>query len=262
MRSRRSVSDHGFEAASAPASAPLHEPSAGRDAEPRSVSRRRGRIVAFSGVDGAGKSTQIERLLDRFAGLGIRSRYVWSRGGYTPGMERLKGLLRRAPRSAMPAPGDASARSHAFKNGAIRRAWLGLAIVELLWLYGVRIRIWRRLGLWVVCDRYLLDTRVDFRLRFPADRVERWPLWRLLERVAATPDAMFLLLVPVEESLRRAALKHEPFPDSLEERARRLATYREAAAGAGPVVLDGREPVDSLATRIAGALGLATKDSA
>ena len=51
-------------------------------------------IIVFSGVDCAGKSTQIELLKKEFLGQGIESQSLWSRGGYTPGFELLKKLLR------------------------------------------------------------------------------------------------------------------------------------------------------------------------
>ena len=49
-------------------------------------------IIVFSGVDCAGKSTQIELLKKEFLGQGIESQSLWSRGGYTPGFELLKKL--------------------------------------------------------------------------------------------------------------------------------------------------------------------------
>lgn len=40
---------------------------------------RRGLLVAFSGINGAGKSTQIELLMDRLRQEGQNPTYVWTR---------------------------------------------------------------------------------------------------------------------------------------------------------------------------------------
>ena len=53
------------------------------------------KIIVFSGLDGAGKSTQIDLLLTEFH---KRERFVtciWSRGGYTPIFNAIKNLARR-----------------------------------------------------------------------------------------------------------------------------------------------------------------------
>ena len=47
-------------------------------------------IVAISGLDGAGKSTQIDLLSKSLSAKGVRVRFLWARGGYTPGFEFIK----------------------------------------------------------------------------------------------------------------------------------------------------------------------------
>ena len=51
-------------------------------------------LVVFSGIDGAGKSTQIELLKSWFLNRKIKVKVLWARGGYTPGMTYLKKSLR------------------------------------------------------------------------------------------------------------------------------------------------------------------------
>lgn len=204
-------------------------------------------IIAFSGLDGAGKSTQIDLLIERLRREGRRPVYLWTRGGYTPGFERAKALLRRLRGGVLPPSGRNAQRERAFRNPWVRRAWLVLALLDLLWVYGLLLRWWRLWGCAVVCDRYLLDTRIDFRLNYPQEHVERWLLWRLLVWAAPQPDAALMLLVPVEESLRRSDAKGEPFRDPPEVLAQRLAAYRSLAAGDPWRVLDGRRPAGELA---------------
>ena len=47
-------------------------------------------LLTFSGLDGAGKSTQINLLVDWFEKRGNKVSCLWARGGYTPGFEILK----------------------------------------------------------------------------------------------------------------------------------------------------------------------------
>ena len=211
---------------------------------------RQGLVVAFSGLDGAGKSTQIELLMDHLRRRGRKPIYVWTRGGYTPLFKGLKALLRRLPGRAVPPPGNNPQRAQAFSKGWVRRLWLVVALLDLLWLYGLQLRWWRWRGRAVVCDRYLWDTLIDFRLYFPQERVEHWWLWRCLVRAAPQPGAAFLLLVPVEESVRRSDVKGEPFCDPPEVLARRLAQYQALAQGGHWQVMDGRRPIPELEAEV------------
>lgn len=210
----------------------------------------RGLLITFSGLDGAGKSTQIEWLKNDLQQRGYVTRIVWARGGYTPGMEGLKRLARRLLRRKLPPSGHSAQRTQTFSISWVRRLWLSLAILDLTWLYSVRLRWWKRHGQAVICDRYVWDTLIDFRLNFPREGVERWWLWRLLMRSMPKPDAAFVILIPVEESLRRSDLKGEPFRDSSTMLTKRLEYYRDLSKSVSWRVLDGNQPVPHLSSCI------------
>src|SRR5512135_1854611 len=104
-------------------------------------------LVTFSGLDGAGKSTQIDSLLADLRRQELDPVYLWTRGGYTPLFSSLKSLLRRASHGrVVPAPGPSQQRSQALAKPGLRRAWLVLALLDLMWIFGVQIRWWRKRG--------------------------------------------------------------------------------------------------------------------
>lgn len=219
-----------------------------------------GAIIVFSGMDGAGKSTQIERLCENLSGRGRPPIVFWSRGGYTPGINRLKSLLRRGSGgTAIPASGPSEKRTQAFSRPMVRKLWLTLAILDLGLLYGVWLR-WKRLtGHIVICDRYLDDTKMDFELNFPEEAVADWLLWKLLAKFAPAPNVAFLLTIPVAESRRRSIEKQEPFPDSEETLEKRLANYHSWSDQAGWISLDGLQSRDTLADEILQAVDQAVR---
>jgi dTMP kinase len=216
----------------------------------------KGLLIVFSGLDGAGKSTQIELLLGWLRQEGGNPVYLWSRGGYTPLFEGLKTVLRRLPGRTAPPSGQSPERAQAFSKGWVRRLWLVLALLDLLWVYGVQVRWWRGWGRSLLCDRYLWDTLIDFRLNFPQEQVEQWWLWRVLVWATPQPDAAFLLLIPVEESVRRSDIKGEPFRDPPEVLERRRGQYQALAEERCFLMLDGRRPRGDLALEIRQAISL------
>jgi dTMP kinase len=205
-----------------------------------------GLLISFSGIDGAGKSTQIGLLLNHLQRAGKKPIYIWSRGGYTPLFETVKTLLRRFFGRLMPPSGKNPQRTKVLTKPWMSRLWLFLALVDMIWLYGLKIRWLRWRGEVLVNDRYLDDTMIDFRLNFPQMNIKNWWLWKGLSLMSPKPDIAFLLLIPVEESIRRSDLKGEPFKDSPDVLAQRLWYYQSLAQTGNWRSLDGLRPVPEL----------------
>ncbi len=212
-------------------------------------------LIAFSGLDGAGKSTQIDLLMKVLQEKGHALAYLWVRGGYTPVFNILKSLVRQITRGkALPPSGRNQARSQAFTKPWVRYVWLRLSLLDLILTYGIRVRWWLIFGKTVVCDRYIWDTLIDFRLNFPMEAVEESWLWRALVRIAPKPDVAFLMIIPVEESIRRSKLKKEPFPDSAEVLAARCEQYLSLRSQSGWIVVDGAQDVQHVSAQILASL--------
>jgi len=182
-------------------------------------------IIVFSGTDGAGKTTQIERLVKYFEAKGKSCEYVWARGGYTPLFSSLKKIARKVLGKKVPAQGNSKDRERLLKKNYISVIWLIVAIWDLIFFYSIYVRAMGRLGKVVICDRYLEDTALDFEHNFGTVFNSKSFLWKLLLWSAPEPDHSFLLWVPVVISRERSIAKNEPFPDSIETLEYRLDKY-------------------------------------
>ena len=203
-------------------------------------------IISFSGMDGAGKSTQIELLSEAFLEKGYDVKLVWARGGYTPGFEFLKKIMRSVLGKKLFPSGRSENRTKKLENPIIQKLWQTLALVDLMLLWGLYVRLSSIRGKVVICDRYLNDTLLDFRRNFPAAKFEESILWGVLRFIVPEPDHSFLIWIPVEVSLKRSIAKGEPFPDDKETLEWRLGAYlNEANFPVGQFTLiDGRNSVE------------------
>lgn len=205
-------------------------------------------IVAFSGLDGSGKSTQIKFVEQYFLEKNCTPYVIWGRGGYTVGMESLKSLIRFFNFNGVPnEKGNSAARDEYFGNSYKRKVWLFLAITDLIIIYCLKLRLKKILGIPVICDRHLFDTAVDFELNFPQENVKNWLIWKILVRTALHPTHHFIFTISVDESLRRSELKKEPFPDTREILTERLSKYLELCDKNSKVVhVDCSNSIDSI----------------
>ena len=172
-------------------------------------------IASFSGLDGSGKSTQIEKLRDKLNKNGILVTVLWARGGYTPFFHFFKKILLISSKSQAfnKELTPKKSRAKVMSNHYIAKLWLSIAIADLILYWAIYLRILKIMGRFVICDRFLDDTRLDFKRKFPSILFEKMFLWRLLELVTPLPDVSILLWIPVNESRARSLLKNEPFPD-------------------------------------------------
>jgi dTMP kinase len=199
---------------------------------------RRGRLITFEGGEGAGKSTQIERLAAALRGAGIDPLVTREPGG-TPGAEQIRTLL---------------------LEGAPDR-WLPLTEVLLL-LAARHDHVVRRIapaltaGRWVVCDRFIDSTRVYQGI---AGAVDRAVIDRLHRAVLGElrPDLTVILDLPAALGLgrrREASGQHryEQMTIAFHERVREgfLATAR--AEPERCTVIDASRGVETVASEVRG----------
>lgn len=214
------------------------------------MAHKKNLLITFSGLDGAGKSTQINLLVQRLHTKGEHTKYFWSRGGYTGLMVQSKDLMRLILGRKIPTSGPSRQRTQMLRKRWVRQLWLMLAILDLIRIYGFQLRYWLWKDYTIICDRYIWDTLVDFQLNFREENIGEWWLWRILVRITPSPNASFLLLIPVDESINRSNIKGEPYRNSAEELAERLHQYENLSGNGTWYILDGRNSVTDLQNQI------------
>ena len=200
---------------------------------------RRGAFITLEGGDGAGKTTQLDRLAIRLRDLG-REVVVTREPGGTPAGERLRALL------LGPDAPDWSAEAEALLMYAARDAHLrGL----------IRPALAR--GAIVLCDRFLDSTRAYQGFAGGVDP----PLLRALETAIVGPTLPELTLIldldPVAAEMRATARRGDGAADRMEARggdfARTLRTAFLTIAAAEPGrcrVIDASAGEDAVAAAI------------
>jgi len=216
---------------------------------------RRPRVVALSGIDGSGKSSQAQALRAALEQLGHEAAVEWSPFGQNAWLNVIgrpaKRLLRRL-RPTEPASDTGLERTSGTalreRNAGVNYLWSAVVTLANGLAQLRTIARHSRQGRLVIYDRYSLDSTVQLRFRYGADR--RFGLQRALIRILAPkPVAAFYLDIPPEVSLDR---KNDRWTlDDLETQSR---LYREEYAAARSTRLDGRRTADELAAEIAEAV--------
>jgi dTMP kinase len=197
---------------------------------------RPGRLVTFEGGEGAGKSTQIERLAATLRAAGLDPLVTREPGG-TPGAEQIRRLLVEGPPDR----------------------WLPLS--EALLLLAARYDHVVRLigpalaaGRWVLCDRFMDSTRV---YQGVAGAVGEGVIDRLHALVLGDlrPDLTVILDVPVATGLGRrqdavGRQRYERMSSAFHERVRAGFLALARAQPERCVVVDASRAADTVADQI------------
>jgi thymidylate kinase len=214
------------------------------------------RVVALSGLDGSGKSTQSTLLAAALESLGYDVRVEWMPILQNSAVARLSTLARRLlrlvrPRRAAEAAATGASLvartdpSGAGSGGAVRFAWTTY-VATVNALTHLRHALHHR-GHRVVLlqDRFVLDSVA--RIRFLYGRDERFPVQRrILQLLSPRPAAAVWLDVPAEVAYAR---KPEHWDEAALAAQRQL--YAEEHEELGVRRLDGTRPPEELAAEIA-----------
>ncbi len=221
---------------------------------------RRGAVVAFSGLDGVGKSTQAEALRALLTELGLDAVVVWVPIGSSRWLRRFAGAAKRglarlpvgplahadrqtAQRRLLSQTEDSSLVATRGLRGAAA-AWSTVITLANAIAYRQAARGVRTRGRIAIYDRYVLDTIVELRFSYAPEG--RLPLQEALVRLLApAPRCAFLLTATPETA-------HARKPDwSLAQTRLRARLYENGHPCLGVRLLDAERPPDQLAAQIA-----------
>ena len=206
-------------------------------------------IICFSGTDGSGKTTQINEAIKILKSNNYKTKYIWSRGGYTPLFNLTKKLLwligKNNINNNILSDKYIKRRKKILNNVFIAKVWLFISTIDLILLYCLYVRLLSLFGYIVICDRYVADTSIDFSINFSNYFNEKGLLYKVLTLLAPNPDLHIVITVPVNISLSRGKKKNEPFPDDFEKLKIRLKYYnkRKEFFGKNKLRLNGCETI-------------------
>jgi thymidylate kinase len=217
---------------------------------------RRGVVVAFSGLDGAGKSSQAQRLRGALAARGVESAVHWLPLGHS-GLQRwlrsaavrIASSARtradsRTPAAAAPFAGTRQGRAIRERSGLVTHAWTGVVAVIYAVTYRIAVARHARRGRILIFDRYTVDAAAQLRYFQGSRRDFRFQLW-ILRALAPPPARAYLLDVDPSIALARKAEQY-----GLEQLSVQAELLRAEAERFGATRLDGDRDPDELADQI------------
>ncbi len=212
-------------------------------------------ILSFSGIDSAGKTTQIELLYDYCCKNGIKVRKIWSKARGTPGVIWLKELVRKDKNMDMSEKTEY--RNAVFESPKKKKLLYIVSMLDLCWYWGLYYRVLNMRYKILICDRYLWDTYVELHKDFKGIDVDRSVLWKLVKAVTPKPKHSFVFIIPAEVSLARDHQKNAAGIENIEIKKNKIDLYmRLVSENRWSNVMDGMESIEELHKKVLHTVGL------
>jgi thymidylate kinase len=215
-------------------------------------------LISFSGLDGAGKSSQAEALRHALEQLGWVVEMQWVRLEWTTLWENpwlgiigwpartALGLLARLRSHGEGGPATALTPTEVReRSGFVANAWVTVVALAHASAQRRETRPRLRPGTIVICDRYTLDAAAHLRFRYGQSHAFRRQIG-LVRRLSPSPLRAYFVDVPAETAHARKAEQY-----SLDDLSRQALLYREEAPRLGVRRLDGERPREELCAEIA-----------
>lgn len=219
----------------------------------QSTKRRRGFVIALSGIDGSGKSSQVKEIETILDQLGYDATSVWNRLAVDPTLDRFAGPVKKVVRMFSGAPiGEPKEKSQreADPARALRRKAPLVTHGWTMVVAGMNGRSHRKAttatkeGRVVICDRYVLDSSVNLRYLYGIEKrfkVQRW----IVRTLSPKPLAAFFLDVSGATAHARKPVKYTP-----EQLQTYADLYREEWRHEGVVRIDGEAEPEEITAEI------------
>jgi thymidylate kinase len=208
---------------------------------------RKGQLICFIGIDGAGKTTLAKRMDSAFKDQGLNSQYVYGR--VTPFISRLfmglgRVLLLRRKKGDLFSDYNAytTQKQKILKNGYISRIYTWSLLTDQVIQANMRLRFKLLSGKTLFCDRYVFDTVItDIVPNLQISPEDAMSLISRLLNIMPEPDLIFLIDLPSEIAYSRK--NDVPHISYLSERRELYCLLREKF-DTKIIVLDGSNTPD------------------
>lgn len=206
-------------------------------------------MITFSGIDCAGKSTQIAIILKEFEKQNIKCKVIWSRGGYTSWVEGIKTLVRRD--KGFSEEQKKEYREQIAKSSFKSKLLLWASICDLIRYYGIVFRWIEFTGTTILCDRYIWDTYIDFLMKYPDIEFEKWLSWKLMLKLIKKPECSMIFTIPIDLSMQRSIEKNDEHSEPYDFRLRRLSNYvKEIGNNRWDFTIDSTVPIEKVTEQV------------
>lgn len=162
--------------------------------------------IAFSGMDGSGKSTFIDHLTSNFADCDIKTKVVWHRPG-SMGITKLflngrRKIAHKACNSIKSTPSTDKKEIKRNKSKIENFLYRLLYFIDMQF-YNISLRYNLMHGKVVIADRYLLDDMVDIESLNNKPKFDRLSYW-LLKKSLPKPKIHYLIYADTKEIRKRS----------------------------------------------------------
>lgn len=204
-------------------------------------------MVSFSGIDSAGKTTQINLLCKELDKRGLKYKKKWSKARGTPGVEFVKSFFRKGNQEQQNDVEKVAARREVYKSPRKQKLLYTASLLDLCWYWGVYYRWLNLTHRYLICDRYLWDTYVEMKHDFYSIDVDHSFLWKLIKAITPKPKVSFVFLIPAELSLARDKQKDAAGIEDIERKKSKINTYLKLVdQGCWTNVMDGTRTREAL----------------
>ena len=212
-------------------------------------------IISFSGIDSAGKTTQINLLCAELEKRGLKYKKKWSKARGTPIVVFLKELVRKD--KGMNHVQKSEHRQEVFRNPRKLRLLYTASMLDLCLYWGIHYRFQSLFCKYLICDRYLWDTYVEVKHDFVGIDIDRSFLWKMVKFFAPCPKVSFVFIIPAELSLARDKQKNAAGIEDIERKKSKINAYLKLVKeGRWTNVMDGTRTREDLHEEVKQIVGL------
>ena len=208
----------------------------------------KGKLVCFTGIDGAGKTTLIRITINRLKAKGITFNYAY--GSHLlfllkPVIVIGKRLFFKNRDASNDYGAYVSSANRVGGNSFLSTCYQSAVLIEYLIQAYFKVTWPLLLGKNIILDRYFYDTIINMKINLGFNEKTLNKMIKALSIILPTPDVIYFVDVPEEVSFSRKT--DTPSIDYLKAR---RGFYKKIAENYHAIFLDGTKKIDDLYTLI------------